>query len=183
LSGDMGVSSPTHPDEQPGPEALRDDKKPGVDFTAEQVELLRDYLRGLQIPQREASSARGRQLFAAARCSDCHVPSFTTDSQYPLPALAGVQADIYSDLLLHDMGQALSDGLTEEAAGPREFRTAPLIGLRFLPSFLHDGRAKTVTEAILAHGEADSEGRDSALAFRALPEPEQRELVKFVEAL
>jgi CxxC motif-containing protein (DUF1111 family) len=58
-----------------------------------------------------------------------------------------------------------------------------LMGLRFLPSLLHDGRAKDVAEAILAHGESDSEGRDSVVAFKALPERDQRELVKFVESL
>lgn len=183
LSGDMGLSSPTKPEEPPGPEGLRDDAKPGVDFTAEQVDLLGHYLRGLALPDRRVVSERGRASFAAARCDVCHVPAYTTDPKYPLAALAGIRAEVYTDLLLHDMGEALTDGLYEEAAGPREFRTAPLIGLRFMPSFLHDGRAKTVTDAILAHGESDSEGRDSALRFRALPEQDQRELVKFVESL
>ena len=81
------------------------------------------------------------------------------------------------------MGQALSDGLTEGSAGPREFRTAPLMGLRFLPSFLHDGRAKTIEEAVLAHGADDSEGRDSVVSFLALPASARAELLEFVEAL
>ena len=185
LSGDMGVSSPTHPEEQPGPEGLRDDAKPGVDFSTEQVEQMLDYLRGLQIPERRHAElpTRGPALFAKARCSECHEPSFETSRSYPVAALSGVRAEVYSDLLLHDMGEALSDGLSEESAGPREFRTAPLIGLRFLPSLLHDGSAKTVEQAIMAHGAADSEGRDSARAFAALSSAEQRELLKFVEAL
>jgi CxxC motif-containing protein (DUF1111 family) len=183
LNGDMGVTSPTRPEEPLGPEGLRDDDKPGVDFSLEQVELIRDYVRGLQIPERRAQSQQGRELFAAARCSDCHVPSFTTSPAFPLKALAGVKAEVYTDLLLHDMGEALSDGLTEEGAGPRDFRTAPLIGLRFLPSLLHDGRAKTVEEAILAHGADDSEARDSVASFNALAPAERAELVKFVEAL
>lgn len=183
LNGDMGLSSPTHPDEPAGPEGLRDDAKPGLDFSAEQVGLLRDYLRGLQIPERQAENALGRRLFAAARCSDCHEPSFETSRNYPIRALAGVRADVYTDLLLHDMGEAFSDGLHEESAGPREFRTAPLIGLRFLPSLLHDGRAANVRDAILAHGLPDSEARDSVQAFLALSAAEQRELVSFVEAL
>jgi len=183
LSGDMGVSSPSKPEEPAGPEGLRDDAKPGVDFTGEQVTLLAEYVRALQIPERPPPSEHGPRLFAATRCSVCHVPSFTTATTFPVAALAGVQADVYSDLLLHDLGEALSDGLTEGSAGPREFRTAPLIGLRFLPSLMHDGRAKDVSEAIAAHGESDSEGRDSVVAFRALPEQDQRELVKFVESL
>jgi CxxC motif-containing protein (DUF1111 family) len=111
------------------------------------------------------------------------VPSFTTSKSYAVAALAGIKVDVYTDLLLHDMGAGLADGLTEGSAGPREFRTAPLIGLRFLPSLLHDGRAKTVEEAILAHDGEDSEARDSIARFRALPANERTELVKFVEAL
>jgi CxxC motif-containing protein (DUF1111 family) len=183
LNGDMGVSSPGKPDEPPGPDGLRDDAKPGVDFSAEQVALLGDYVRALQIPQRRPAAERGRVLFRVARCSLCHVPSFTTSSTYELAALAGVQVDVYTDLQLHDMGQALSDGVSEESAGPREFRTAPLVGLRFLPSLLHDGRAKTVLEAMQAHGASDSEARDSFTAFQALPERDQRELLRFVEGL
>jgi CxxC motif-containing protein (DUF1111 family) len=183
LNGDMGVSSPLKPEEPPGPEGLHDDAKPGPDFTAEQVALLGDYLRSLALPERHTPSEPGRALFEGARCSVCHVPSFTTDPKFPLRALAGVKAEVYTDLLLHDMGEAMSDGLNEESAGPREFRTAPLIGLRFLPSLLHDGRAKSVREAIAAHGAPDSEARGSAAAFSKLSELEQGELLRFVESL
>lgn len=183
LNSDMGLTSPSRPEEPAGPEGLRDDEKPGIDFSAEQVELISGYLRALRIPERRASSDRGRALFEAAQCSVCHVPSFTTSNSYPLAALAGIQVDVYTDLLLHDMGAGLADGLTEGSAGPREFRTGPLIGLRFLSSLLHDGRAKTVEAAILAHDGEDSEARDSIASFRALPASERAELVKFVEAL
>lgn len=183
LSSDMGLSSPAAPQEPPGPEGLRDDHKPGVDFTEEQVELLRDYVRGLAIPARSTSSARGERWFRQARCTDCHEPGFRTRDDYPVRALAGVRAEVYTDLLLHDMGESLSDGQHEAGAQPREFRTAPLMGLRFLPSYLHDGRAKTIREAIEAHGAADSEGRDSVRAFHALSPARQSELVSFVEAL
>jgi len=183
LNGDMGVTSPLRPDEPAGPEGLRDDDKPGVDFTLEQVELLGDYVRSLQIPERRASDAHGRALFESTQCGQCHVPSLTTAADYPLKSLSGVKAEVYTDLLLHDMGNALADGVSEDGAGPREFRTAPLIGLRFLPRLLHDGRAETVEAAILAHGEADSEARDSAASFRALPPAERSALVKFVELL
>jgi CxxC motif-containing protein (DUF1111 family) len=179
----MGLSSPTQPEEPPGPEGLRDDHKPGVDFSAEQVALLRDYLRGLAIPERQVASARGRALFQTVGCADCHEPEQKTRADYPVRALAGVSAAVYTDLLLHDMGEARSDGQHEESAKPREFRTAPLLGLRFLPSFLHDGSAKTVRDAIVAHGAADSEGRDATRAFFTLTPAEQAELVSFVEAL
>src|SRR6478609_1115664 len=183
LNGDMGVTSPLRPDEPAGPEGLRDDDKPGIDFTSEQVALLGDYLRSLQIPERRAGDGHGRALFESTRCGQCHVPSITTAADYPLKSLSGVNAEVYTDLLLHDMGSALADGVSEDGAGPREFRTAPLIGLRFLPRLLHDGRADTVEAAIWAHGDADSEARDSVTSFRALAPEERSALVKFVELL
>jgi CxxC motif-containing protein (DUF1111 family) len=183
LNGDMGVTSPLRPLEPAGPEGLGDDEKPGVDFTLEQVELLGDYVRSLQIPGRRASNPSGRALFESTQCGLCHVPSLTTSADYPLAALSGVQAEVYTDLLLHDMGASLSDGVSEAGAGPREFRTAPLIGLRFLPSLLHDGRAQTVEQAILAHGESDSEARDSVASFRSLAASERAALIEFVETL
>ncbi len=183
LNSDMGVTSPLRPEEPAGPEGLRDDDKPGIDFTLEQVELLGDYLRSLQIPERRASDESGRALFESAQCGHCHVPSLTTSADYPIRALSGVKAEVYTDLLLHDMGSSLADGVTEDGAGPREFRTAPLIGLRFLPRLLHDGRAETVEAAILAHGEGDSEARDSVDSFRALTKAKQSTLLKFVELL
>lgn len=183
LNGDMGVTSPLRPEEPAGPEGLRDDDKPGVDFTLEQVELLGEYVRALQIPERRAQGEAGRALFEKALCAQCHVPALSTSADYPIRALSAVKAEVYTDLLLHDMGSALADGVTEDGAGPREFRTAPLIGLRFLPRLLHDGRAETVEAAILAHGEADSEARDSVASFRALAAAERGALIKFVELL
>jgi CxxC motif-containing protein (DUF1111 family) len=73
-------------------------------------------------------------------------------ARYPIPQLAGIDAPIYSDLLLHDMGAALADAQTEGSATASAWRTAPLIGLRFARGYLHDGRAHDVTEAVLAHG-------------------------------
>ena len=70
--------------------------------------------------------------------------------------------------------------MTDGGASPRAWRTAPLIGLRFLVSYLHDGRAPSVEAAVLAH---DGEARDAALAFQALPEDDRRALIEFVEAL
>ncbi len=102
---------------------------------------------------------------------------------FEVKALAGIEAPIYSDLLLHDMGERLSNGIREGDAGSREWRTAPLMGLRFTPALLHDGRAKNVREAILAHGEPDSEARGSVSIFRTMRAADQAELVEFVEAL
>ena len=82
------------------------------------------------------STINGRAQFISIGCADCHTPSFTTgaaiasgSSRNPSPALSGQQVNLYSDLLVHHMGQDLADGISQGAAGPDEFRTAPLWGL------------------------------------------------------
>ena len=83
------------------------------------------------------------------------------------------------------MGVGLADGLSGEdgLAGPRDWRTAPLIGLRFSRRYLHDSRAKSVAEAIDAHFSDGSEANDAVARYRALPEVERQTLLEFVEAL
>jgi CxxC motif-containing protein (DUF1111 family) len=183
LRGDMGITTPDLPDELPNLERLTDDAKAGVDFSAERLTLLSDYVRLLEIPERKAGTERERDLFRQALCDRCHVPSLRTDPAFDIRALAGIQAEVYTDLLLHDMGASMSDGQVEGGAGPREFRTPPLIGLRFMPTLLHDGRARTVDQAVLAHGAPDSEGRDAVAAYLELPEDDRLSLVSFVETL
>ncbi|HEY0462785.1 MAG TPA: di-heme oxidoredictase family protein [Polyangiaceae bacterium] len=183
LNGDMGVTTPLRPHEPAGPEGLDDDSKPGVDFDAARVARISDYVRLLEIPVRKSQEDDARALFSAVGCATCHVPSLHTDPHFRVASLADIDAPIFSDLLLHDMGQALSDGQYEEDARPREFRTAPLLGLRFLSTLLHDGRAHNVAEAIEAHGAADSEGRVSVQRYRELSADDRARLVRFVEAL
>jgi CxxC motif-containing protein (DUF1111 family) len=84
---------------------------------------------------------------------------------------------------LHDMGDALADGQTDESAGPRDWRTAPLIGLRFQKAYLHDGRAATIEVAILKHEGPGSEANDSVERFKALPLAERAALLSFVHGL
>jgi CxxC motif-containing protein (DUF1111 family) len=183
LQGDMGVTSPLRPTEHPNPDGLTDDLKPGVDVTIETVNLLADYVRLLELPERRAHDARGADLFARTLCAECHVPSLKTRSDYPIRSLAGIDAPVYTDFLLHDMGTDLADGVPDGDAGPREWRTAPLVGLRFAPALLHDGRAETVEEAVRAHQSEGSEANPSIARFLALSELDRRELVAFVEAL
>ncbi|HUE89962.1 MAG TPA: di-heme oxidoredictase family protein [Vicinamibacterales bacterium] len=86
----------------------------------------------------------------------------------------------YTDLLLHDMGPALSDGIREGDASPREFRTPPLWGIsRTGPPYLHDGRARTIHEAIVAH---DGEAARAAAAYKNLPTIDRQALLRFVES-
>ncbi|MBK6921653.1 MAG: hypothetical protein IPH07_29920 [Deltaproteobacteria bacterium] len=186
LVGDMSITSPMRPDELANPDGITDDELPGVDDRLETVNLLADYVRMLEIPSRvddDAQRARGRALFAEVGCARCHVPSLRTAASWPLPQLADIDAPIYSDLLLHDMGEALADGVREGDAGPRDWRTAPLMGLRHLRSYLHDGRTDDLDDAIVAHGDPDSEAFDVVTDYLALPDDDRDDLLAFVGSL
>ena len=183
FQGDMGLTSPLLPFELANPEGLHDDRKPGVDVAAETLADASDYVRLLEIPARAAFSAEGRAAFESALCSVCHVPALRTRADYPVSALAGIEAPVYTDFLLHDMGEGLSDGVSDGQAGPREWRTAPLVGLRFSSAYLHDGRAHDLEAAILAHGEDGSEARAAVDQFRALAPAAREQLLAFVAAL
>lgn len=178
--GDMGMTTPMRPTELPNPDGLTDDDKPGIDLDIDHVNKVAFYLRRIAIPLRVGLTTRGQTLFDQAKCSVCHVPSLKTRRDYPIAQLAGIDAPVYTDVLLHDLGSALADGMTDESARSTEWRTAPLIGLRFSKEFLHDGRAATVADAIVAH---DGEAKVSTDLFRALSPDDQGALVQFVEAL
>jgi len=180
FQGDMGMTTPMRPVELSNPDQLADDQRAGVDLSIEHVDVVAFYLRRIAIPKRIGLTDQGRALFDAARCSACHVPALRTRADYPIAQLADIDAPIFSDLLLHDMGAALADGMLEGDAMGSTWKTSPLIGLRFFTSFLHDGRARTVADAILAH---DGEARGSADLFRALSPPDREALLAFVEAL
>lgn len=181
LQGDMSITSPLRPEELPNPDGLADDLLPGVDADLEVVNLLADYVRLLDIPAREERP--GAELFAEAGCAGCHVPSLRTSAGWPIPQLADADAPVYTDLLLHDLGPSYADGLVDQGATTSEWRTAPLIGLRHLRSYLHDGRADTVLDAILAHRGEGSEANVAVDRFESLPEEDQEVLLSFVEAL
>lgn len=181
--GDMGITSPLRPTEVPNPEGLTDDALDGVDIDAATVNVVADYVRLLAIPRRSAPPEGGAALFAEVGCATCHVPSLRTREDYPIARLGGIEAPVYTDLLLHDMGEGLADGLSDGDASPREWRTAPLMGLRHLRSYLHDGRALTVEEAIEAHASDGSEANGVVEAYRALDDDARGLLLGFVEGL
>ncbi len=179
--GDMGITSPLRPTEPPNLDGLTDDGRPGLDVDVETVRGVAFYVRLTEIPARVP--APGRDLFDEARCSVCHVPSLRTRADHPIAALAGIDAPVFTDLLLHDLGEAMSDGAIDGDAGPREWRTAPLIGLRFFKSFLHDGRARSLREAIVAHGGEGSEARGAATIFAGWGAAKQEALLAYVGSL
>ena len=187
FQGDMGITSPLRPVEFANPDGLTDDDKPGIDVDYRSVNLRATYIRLLAIPER-TTDAVGAQLFESTQCSACHVPALRTRSDYPIPELAGIDAEVYSDLLLHRMGKDLADGLPSNAsvdgeADSFEWRTAPLIGLRFNRTFMHDGRAKSIEEAVLAHRAEGSEANAVVDRFEALADADREALLEFVEAL
>ncbi|MEO7729660.1 MAG: di-heme oxidoredictase family protein [Kofleriaceae bacterium] len=178
--GDMGLTTPMRPVELANPDGLLDDQRPGVDLDLAHVDRVAFYIRRIAIPRRVGLPPQGAALFEQAACAACHVPTLKTRASYPIAALAGIDAPIYTDLLLHDMGAALADGLTDGGSTSQQWRTAPLIGLRFTRTYLHDGRAHSVADAVAAH---DGEAHGAAVAFQALSQDDQRTLIQFVEAL
>jgi len=128
----------------------------------------------------------GAGLFASTGCSLCHTPSMTTGVS-SVAALSGKQANLFSDLLIHDMGDGLADGITQGAAGPRDFRTAPLWGLGKRIFFLHDGRATDLLVAIQAHlssgGLNDSEANTVIGNFNALSPQGKQDILNFLRSL
>ena len=181
--GDMSITSPMRPDELPNPDGRTDDFKPGVDVDIEAINQLADYLRLLEMPSRSDAGAPARALFEGTLCAVCHVPSLRTRADYPIAALAGIDAPVFTDLLVHDMGARLADGIVEAEAGSRRWRTAPLIGLRHLRGYLHDGRARTLDQAILLHGDEGSEAAASVERYRALSQADRDALLDYVRSL
>jgi CxxC motif-containing protein (DUF1111 family) len=98
-------------------------------------------------------------------------------------ALRNKPVNLFSDLLVHDMGVGLADGISQGQAGPREFRTAPLWGLGQRLFFLHDGRTSDLVEAILAHQSDGSEASAVVSKYKALLENEKDDVLNFLRSL
>jgi CxxC motif-containing protein (DUF1111 family) len=189
---DVGITSEFRPLENRHPlssvpiEAI--DRVGDPEIPAATVQAVVHYIRALAPPapgSESPSVAEGRTLFSEIGCAQCHVPTLTTGTS-PIPALSNQPVTLYSDLLLHDMGDELADHRPDGLASGREWRTTPLWGLRLMRQFLngeaflmHDGRAATVEAAILAHGGEARRARD---AFEALSPVRRSALLDFVES-
>lgn len=185
--GDIGLTNPLFPTEL-GAEAAPAAAE--IDLSAKKLEQLTFYTRVLAVPaarnlEQPAVRAGARQ-FEQLGCAACHRPTLTTGPTAAEPGLAGQSLHPYTDLLLHDLGPALADGRSDFEASGSEWRTAPLWGLGLIPvvnghsRYLHDGRARSLAEAILWHG---GEAEASREAFRALPATDRAALLSFLEAL
>ena len=148
------------------------------------------YLQTLKAPiqrgQNDNEVIQGKNLFVQAGCESCHKQTLKTGFSNIAP-LSNKTFHPYTDLLLHDMGGALNDGYTEGNAKTYEWRTPPLWGLGLSPNsqggeyfLLHDGRAKSIEEAILLHG---GEAATSRNKFNQMPAAEKNALLKFLKLL
>ncbi|HEV8689592.1 MAG TPA: di-heme oxidoredictase family protein [Ideonella sp.] len=133
-------------------------------------------------PGGAASIERGRATFDKAGCALCHVPTMKTGDTF-VNAMRNQPVHLFSDLLLHDMGEGLADGINQGQAGPRDFRTAPLWGLGQRHFFLHDGRTSDLREAILAHYSRHSEANEVVRRFYGFSNAEQQDLYNFLRSL
>jgi CxxC motif-containing protein (DUF1111 family) len=142
---------------------------------------------GAPVPSKDtpggaASIGRGAASFAEVGCALCHTPSLRTGNSN-VEALRNKPVNLYSDLLLHDMGTGLADGVSQGQAGPREFRTAPLWGLGQRLFFLHDGRTSDLRAAIYAHQSWGSEANAVVGNYNRMTEPAKQDMLNFLRSL
>jgi CxxC motif-containing protein (DUF1111 family) len=191
--GDMGITSPLFPEENCPPlqRACRDAQTGGApEIGQDKIDNVTYYAHLLAVPaQRDFTDPQvleGKGLFMSIGCADCHIAEMQTGELEGFPELSGQTIRPYTDLLLHDMGEELSDDRADFAATGKEWRTAPLWGIGLIPAvnrhtnLLHDGRARDLTEAILWHGGEAQVSRD---AFASLSAEERATVVRFLESL
>ncbi|MCG8488459.1 MAG: hypothetical protein MI756_13390 [Chromatiales bacterium] len=196
FTGDVGITNSIFP-QQPCTEAqIQCLKTPhgngeeGVEIPTKLLDLVSDFLRNIGVPKRSNWNSEtvlaGRELFFRTGCQACHHPDYTTGESSRMPHLAKQKIWPYTDLLLHDMGADLADDRPDYEATGSEWRTPPLwgVGLREAVNgsnnLLHDGRARTVEEAIIWHGGEAQKAKQNFVNLKA----DQRDLlIKFVESL
>lgn len=179
-AGTVSLSSAPQGTLDPDRPIVDNDQAPDPEISVADLGDLVAFTRFLAPPARlpfNAEATQGEALFSQIRCTDCHIPS--------LPSSMG-PVEAFTDLLLHDMGPGLADGMQfgspqrGGAATGDEFRTQPLWGVSLHAPFLHDGRAATLYEAVDAHGGEAQASRD---AFVALTPAEQSAVIAFLEHL
>lgn len=191
--GDMGITSPLFPNENcPSAQAACTEALHGgsPELDADGLAAVTYYTSTLAVPARrhldDPQAQWGEQLFEQARCSSCHVSELITAINPEFPELSSQLIHPYTDLLLHDMGPALADHRPDFEATGQEWRTPPLWGIGLVSVvnrhsfFLHDGRARSLEEAILWHGGEAQASRDTFVAFS---QEERSALLRFLETL
>ena len=149
-----------------------------------QFNLLMRFTDGPQPnPNPSASATRGKGVFSSIGCALCHTPTMQTAPVLISAVLQNRPVNLFSDLLLHDMGKGLADGISQGQAGPREFRTTPLWGVGQRIFFLHDGRTNDLLQAIQAHASAGSEANGVVSNFQALSVSDKQAILDFLRSL
>ena len=189
--GDIGITSELLPDGNCAPEQVACFSALGngdFEVTPEQLDRINTYVRSLAVPaprtEESEAALAGQELFGEFGCASCHSESLTT-GESPIEALSNRTIQPYTDLLLHDMGFDLGDYRPDFEATANEWRTAPLWGLGLVPvegdrGLLHDGRARTIEEAILWHG---GEGAVSRARYMQADLADRQLLLAFLESL
>jgi len=190
-NGDMGLSSTLIPHQNCSELQTECDQASGGDdseVTAEQIDAIATYLRLLAVPEPRTEgnpqAEAGLERFREFGCASCHTETLTTGVS-DIPELSEQTFTAYTDLLLHDLGFDMSDDRPDFQASPLEWRTPPLWGLGLIPvendrGLLHDGRARTLEEAIIWHG---GEGALSRANFLRADASAREELLEFLRSL
>ena len=186
--GDMGITSPYFPDENTVGQ-IQDIPAHGPEISAADLENIKFYILTLAPPVRRNTTDKavlqGKTLFFQAECVACHMAKIQTGIS-TLSEMSNQTIRPYTDLLLHDMGTDLADNRPDYKATGTEWRTAPLWGLGLSKivnghtNFLHDGRARNITEAILWHGGEAQKSKDN---FKKMSKVDRTLLLKFLDSL
>ena len=189
LNGDIGVMTSIMPNPDCGTSQSNCGNS-GAELSDQRLEELSAYISLLGVSARrditDPVALQGEALFNATGCGSCHVDTFQTSPYHPHAELRDQTIHPYTDLLLHDMGPGLASTLIEVSAAGSEWRTPPLwnIGLTSGVSggegYLHDGRARTLHEAIMWHG---GEGEASKNAYDALSQADKDAVIAFLNSL
>lgn len=189
LSGDMGITSSVFPLDSCADPAVGCASHP-PELTDAQLTAVTTYIQTLAVPARRSVSAaavvRGERLFRGFGCATCHTQTMTTGTVAGAPEVSAQRIHPYTDLLLHDMGPGLADGRPDYLASGSEWRTPPLWGIGLTPvvnghtNFLHDGRARSLLEAVMWHGGQATPARE---AVRSAPATDRSALLAFLNSM
>ncbi len=187
---DMGITSFIFPKESSFSQNQYDHLNDEAEISDSLLHAVNFYVKSLAVPAKrnfdKPDVIRGKNIFNKANCNSCHIPKMLTKVNVASPEFSNQLIFPYTDLLLHDMGEGLSDHRPEFKATGNEWRTPPLWGIGLTKqvnghnNYLHDGRARSLMEAIMWHG---GEAQQSADYVKNLPQQDRNDLIKFLEAL
>lgn len=193
FNGDIGVTSELFPNQNCPPaqtECVASPDGGGPEIAKDKIDEVTYYSQLLAVPARrnfeDPEVLRGKRMFHEAGCASCHSPKLVTGDFPDIPEISNQTIFPYTDMLLHDVGAELADGRPDFLADGNEWRTPPLWGIGLVhvvnkhTNFMHDGRARDLSEAILWHGGEAEAARE---AYRLMPESDREAMLRFLESL